>query len=139
MKFDVSIIVFAKIKGVRPWPAVILEKIDAKFIVSFFGDQTTASVNTNQLKHLDCETAQKEAEKIQKKNNPSKLDLLYLKALKEIEQRPGNKFFNKFKKKKMFFKKKAKPMEKKKKKKKILKIFFVKKLHMSERRKNVCL
>lgn len=52
--FSIGDIVFAKIKGIRHWPAVIteilyIENKSPKFEVCFFGDNTTARVKPADL------------------------------------------------------------------------------------------
>ena len=83
--FQVNDIVFARLRGNRPWPAFIVGKDKGSFSVVFFGDGLTAKVHSKSLfKQSDEQVDSIEAE-VRNKQKVSVSYQAFLTAIKEMK------------------------------------------------------
>ena len=81
MELKVDDLVFAKVKGFRPWPARIMELQGAKAQVFFFGSYDIGFIPLKDIHHFN-EDSKKKFCKANEKSKP------FLKALVEIVESP---------------------------------------------------
>ena len=88
MVFKVGDLVFAKLKGYRPWPAQIttIDSATGKLSVFFYGTYETGQFsNDKNIWKFEDSTKEKFG---QVSNSKRKADRLFLKGLKELEEKP---------------------------------------------------